>query len=346
MKNIADIDKNLKVETTLKETDIKFYNVKDYPERLFGLLFDEQFRRIPEDLAKATNNGVYNLHTNTSGGRFRFVTDSPYVAISTKMPNITRFPHMPPTGTTGFDLYVGDVFRGMFKPAVNIESGYDSIVYLKESGKKEITINFPLYNNVTDVFVGVKEGSVFDEACGYKSDKRVIYYGSSITQGGCVSRPGNSYPAIVSRMLDRDFVNLGFSGSARGELCMAEYIAKQEHSVFVLDYDHNAPTLEHLEETHEVFFKEYRKVQKDTPVVMISAPDIRFDKEVWQKRREVIKRTYENAVAAGDKNVYFIDGETLWDGFAWDSCTMDCVHPNDLGHMRMAQVIAPVIKNI
>ena len=51
----------------------------------------------------------------------------------------------------------------------------------------------------------------------------MVFYGSSITQGGCAQRPGNSYPAIVSMDRMTDFVCLGFSGNAHGEAKMAEY---------------------------------------------------------------------------------------------------------------------------
>ena len=108
MKNIQDVYKNFKVETKLEEKDIIFYDVKDKPFDLYGFYSAEkndQFIRLPHDLAKDVNEGVAGLYRHTAGGRVRFKTNSPYIAISAKLPLIQRFPHMPLTGTSGFDMY-------------------------------------------------------------------------------------------------------------------------------------------------------------------------------------------------------------------------------------------------
>ena len=346
MKNIADIDKNFKVETKLGKGDIKFYNVKKNPFCLYGLMFDEMFRRMPEEVAKKVNSGIEELHLNTSGGRIRFKTNSPYVAINAVMPNKIHVPHMPQTGISGFDIYVNGRYKKTFIPPVDMDGGYESLCDFTESEMREITINFPIYNNVKDLYIGLAEDAVFEEAAPYKCDKKVLFYGSSITQGGCVSRPGLTYVNLLSNMLEFDFTNLGFSASALGELEMAEYIAGQNPDIFVMDYDHNAPTPEHLEKTHEPFFKRFRELRPDTPVVMISAPNVRFENENWERRRGLVKTTYENAVNCGDKNVYFIDGKMLWGEDDWDLCAVDALHPNDLGHYRMAKYIQPVLEKL
>lgn len=345
MKSIAEIDKNLKVNTSVDKEDICFYDVKKNEWCLFGLVFDERFSRMPENIANSVSENVGMLNLNTSGGRLRFKTDSEYVAISAKMPVKCHMPHMPQTGISGFDLYVGDKFFGMFIPPMDMDGGFEGIIQLGEKKMREITIHFPLYNNVDDVYVGLQEVACFEEAERYSYDKKIVFYGSSITQGGCVSRPGLAYPAIVADKIGCDFVNLGFSGSAKGEDEMAEYIAAMGADIFVMDYDHNAPNVEHLEKTHEKFFKYFRKKNPNVPVVMLSAPDIKFHDEEWIKRRAVIKQTYLNAVALGDENVYFIDGETFF-GDMWDMCSMDCCHPNDLGHCKMAGKVEHLIKEI
>jgi lysophospholipase L1-like esterase len=342
---ISEIDKNFNVDDGLDLSDVKYYSVKENPWCLYGLMFDDVFRRMPKMVAENVNEGVLALHTNTSGGRLRFVTDSPYVAIVAKMPDKVHFPHMPQTGVTGFDMYIDNRFHSAFIPPIDMENSFSSVNYFENSTERNITINFPLYNNVTDLYIGLKEGASFKKAQDYERKEKIVYYGSSITQGGCASRPGLAYPAIISNELGCDYINLGFSGSARGEVIMAEYIASLEPDIFVMDYDHNAPTEEHLKKTHENFFKTFRKLCPETPVVMISAPNIKFWLD-WTVRREIIKTTYNNALANGDKNVYFIDGEKLWGDDNWDCCTMDCIHPNDMGHFKMAQAILPSIKKL
>ena len=127
---------------------------------------------------------------------------------------------------------------------------------------------------------------------------------------------------------------------------MARYIASQEMSVFVMDYDHNAPDAAHLERTHEPFFRIIRDAQPDLPVVMMSMPDFDRDPANNSRRRDIIRRTYENAAAAGDKNVYFIDGETFFGDAERELCTVDDCHPNDIGFLRMADVLTPVLRGI
>ena len=346
MSKIYEVDKNFNVESNLNLKDVKYYNVKENPWCLYGLLFDDMFRRMPKQIAEKVNDGVLFLHGNTSGGRLRFVTDSPYVAIVAKMPDKVHFSHMPQTGISGFDMYVDNRFYSSFIPPVDIKNSFSSVSSFETPAEKNITINFPLYNNVSELYIGLKNGSSFKKARAYKQKEKIVYYGSSITQGGCVSRPGLAYPAIISNEISCDYINLGFSGSAMGETVMAEYIAGLSPDIFVLDYDHNAPTAEHLRNTHEKFFKTFRKLCPYTPVVMISAPNIKFSYSAWKSRREIIKTTYNNALANGDKNVYFIDGESLWGKECWDLCTMDTIHPNDLGHFKMAQAIIPTIKKI
>ena len=119
----------------------------------------------------------------------------------------------------------------------------------------------------------------------YRDMKPVLYYGSSITQGGCCSRPGNTYQAVVSRRLNIDFVNLGFSGNARGERAMAEYVAAQPMSAFAFDYDHNAPSVEHLKNTHYDFYC----IKRTTPLTQIVLLPGETDGVQWASMEQVRK---------------------------------------------------------
>jgi len=178
----------------------------------------------------------------------------------------------------------------------------------------------------------------------YRFDRPVAYYGHSITQGGCASRAGNSYPNIVGRRLNVDFINLGFSGNCKGEEEMAKYIAGLEMQALVMDYDHNAPNLEHLQATHELFFKIIRERNPDLPVIfMTSTAQARFFDD-QEGRKEVIRTTYENALTAGDKNVYFIDGSKIYDGC--DAATVEGCHANDLGFWLQAGVVGKILENM
>jgi hypothetical protein len=153
-----------------------------------------------------------------------------------------------------------------------------------------------------------------------------------------------AYEAIIERALDSNYINLGFSGAAKGEDAMADYIAGLDMSLFVYDYDYNAPSCEHLAATHEKMFLKIREKNPKLPIVMITRPRSRPDPD-RDARKEIIKRTYDNAVSRGDKNVYILYGSDLFDGLKHEYTIDDC-HPTDLGLWFMAQGIIPTLRKI
>ncbi len=345
MNNISQIDKNFKVETKIDKTGIKFYNVLTSPFSVHGVFYEDgKFRRLPEAVAKSVSDGVYSLHANTAGGRVRFRTDSPYVAINAKMSEVGKMSHFALCGSAGFDLYVGNRFVKSYMPPFDIKDGYEGILELGSTEMKDITINFPLYSNVNELFIGLDENASVIEPLPYKTQKPIVYYGSSITQGGCASRPGTAYQCFVSRCFDADFINLGFSGNAKGEKEISNYIKGLDMSVFVYDYDHNAPSTEYFAATHERMFSEIREANPDLPIILMSRPNYPVG-EVGKERLKIIKRTYENAVSRGDKNVYLIDGQELM-RLAGNEGTVDFTHPTDLGFFSMAQALISVLEKI
>lgn len=344
---ITEIDKNFIVETKIGKTDIEFHSVDSVPFAVYGVFKENgMYRRLPEEIAKTVSESVYGLHANTAGGRVKFVTDSPYVAISAKMSGICRMSHFALTGAAGFDAYDEDGYLGTFIPPYDLENGYESVIDFSDTKLREITINLPLYSNVSDLYIGVREGSKLLSAKSYKNEKPVVFYGSSITQGGCASRPGNSYQAIISRKQNLDYINLGFSGSACAEDEIAEYIAGLDMSAFVYDYDYNAPSIEHLEKTHEKMFDTIRKAQPKLPIIMVTRPGISPNMAEVEKRREIVRNTYETALKNGDENVYFINGDTIFSYEDKDMLTCDGVHPNDFGFWCMSEVIGKKIEEI
>ncbi len=350
MKRIEDIDKNFKINNTICEKDIVYYDIRENPFDVYGLYnykTEPVFKRLPDDVAASVSEGVKELAIHTSGGRVRFKTNSEYVAIIAKSKHYGVMSHMTVVGQAGFDMYLYNEGKTQhiytLMRAATTEECSD-IMHFGNNETREFIINMPLYNGVEELYIGLQENAIVEGGSKYKYDKPVLYYGSSITQGGCASRPGNSYPGFISRKLDCDFINLGFSGSALGEDAIADYMRELDISIFVCDYDYNAPDAGHLEKTHERLYKRFREVKKDTPIIFISKPG--FYKDDDKVRREIILRTYNNAVAGGDNNVYFIDGETLFDGEFWDECTVDKSHPNDIGFLRMAEKIGAVIGKI
>lgn len=345
MLGISKIDKNFVVETKVKKEDIKFHNIEEAPFKIYGVFRENgKYRRMPENIAKTVSEGVYGLSVHTAGGRVKFITDSSYVAIHTIMGSVEKLPHFAFTGSIGFDLYVNTKYIKTFVPPFDIVDGYEGIVEFETKEMREITINFPLYSNVKELFIGLEETSNLKEASPYANTKPIVYYGSSITQGACASRPGMSYQAIISRKFNYDYVNLGFSGNAKAEDTIIEYIKKLDMSLFVYDYDHNAPSVEHLARTHQKMFKAIRKEHPNLPIILMSRPKYNLTLEE-KERRSIIENTYNNAISQGDKNVYFIDGRELTKLCNGDG-TVDNCHPTDFGFASIAKALCGVIEKI
>lgn len=356
MNSFIDIDKNMVVNKTIGDVEVVWRNVKEAPFSLYGLcdpLSDTYFHRLPFDVAEQTSPAVEKLHRESAGGRVRFSTNSPYVAIRVKYLVVGRSSHLSLVATSGFDLYIdgefGSRFVKEFRMPTEMVDSYEQIVHLEGSFMRSYTINFPPHAVVESLEIGLAPAAKLGAPKPYRDLKPVIFYGSSIVHGTAASRPGYTYPAIISRDLNIDVVNMGFSGNAKGEAVLAEWLATQPMSVFVCDYDHNAPTLEHLENTHHTFYEIIRRENPDVPYIMVTRPNywtmIRNRADILN-RRDAIMRSYLKAREAGDKNVYFVDGMSFNTMPHQYEMTVDNIHPNDAGFVRMADGIGTVIKHI
>ena len=356
---IANLDKNFTVESDLGKDDIAWYNVKSEPFEIYGLANDAEkpFSRMPRSIASLASENVGILCERPSGGRIRFSTDSPYIAIKAVMPYVEYMGHMALAGAAGFDLYVdenGDSeYACTFVPPANMTNGYECLREMWPATRRDVgenvcyTVNMPLYNEVSEIYIGIKQGSKLGCGAKYREVAPVVYYGSSITQGACATRPGNSYQAMISREYNVDFRNFGFSGNCKGETVLATYFSGLETSVFVCDYDHNTPNVEHLENTYFAFYEEYRKKQPNTPYIMVTRVDCLWNSERHiDACRNVIHNAYLKARSLGDENVYFIDGGKIFEGAQRGSCLADGGHPTDIGFLRMADVIGSAVGKI
>lgn len=328
---------------------MKTYNVKNYPSYVFGVPNFEktkEFRRLPDGLFTDMNGlGLYGQRT--PGARIGFRTDADTFTVRGRLAKMDLDKGMSIFACQSVAVMIGERQNSKFIGLTGPDN-YDTLTFEREFKKpsdvEEVTLWLPRNEPVVDIEILLPDEASFKPATPYKH-ARALYYGSSITEGGCCCGVTCNYVALLSRWLDLDFYNFGFSGSAKGELEMADYINTLDFSLFVYDYDHNAPTVEHLARTHEPFFKRIREAHPDMPVIMMTRPNFRESADA-RERREVVIRTYENAVASGDKNVYFIDGESFFEGEDATLCTVDTTHPNDHGFYRMAKKIYPIMKKV
>ena len=344
MSDIAKIDKNFVIHATIEKEGLSFYNALSAPFVINGLMYDgERFHRIPWDVSKQVSERVDMLNDKTAGGRIRFRTDSREIAIIVKYKEVCKCSHWAFAGTIGFDLYADNVYVNTYLPGTKIVDELESKLKVGDDARmREIVINFPLYSSVCEVLIGLETGARIDAPTPYVNEKPVVYYGSSITQGGCCSRPGTCYQGHITREFNIDYINLGWAGAAKAEDAMIDYVKGLDMSMFVYDYDHNASEIEDLIRTHEKMFMAVRGEHPDIPIIIMSRPKTNRTEDD-QTRLEIIKGTYERAKARGDELVYFLDGDDLT-ALCGNEGTVDNCHPTDFGFASMAHALIKLIK--
>ena len=325
------------------------FSYKDYPIKIFGLPFfseNRKLERLPDEVIEKVPSLEF-FGKRCPGARLCFRTNSEKFTVKAKFETLGPDAGMSVFSCQSFDVLAGDRqkprFLGLVTP-YNLQTFSFEATFDKGPEMEDITIYLARNEKIEDIQIEIEDGALIEEPTPYRY-KPIVFYGSSITEGGCCSNVKNSYTSILSSRLDADFYCLGFSGSAKGELPIADFINTLDMSIFVYDYDHNAPDAEHLRKTHEPFYRRIREVHPFLPIVIMTMPKEIYD-DVNDERASVIKQTYLNALENGDRNVYFIDGEEFYGPEERYLCTIDGVHPNSLGFLRMANIIEPTLKKI
>jgi lysophospholipase L1-like esterase len=308
--------------------------------------------RLPAKFKDSYREPVWELAQSPSGARIRFRTNSSSMAIRLDYPKAPDMANMHAFGQTGIDLYVDGVYRDTAiagrnsKPRLVQEHSF----YKSQSRvDREITLYLPLYMPVRILGIGIDADAEIESPKPFTLNKPIVFYGTSITQGGCASRSGMSYEAILSRMLNTDFVNLGFSGNGMGEPELARTVASIDAAYYVLDFSQNNPTLESLKQVYAPFIETIRSKHPGTPILVITpiytaheswSPDARID-----GMRTLIRQVGAGRIAAGDRNLQIVEGTDLIGPSRGDGL-VDGTHPNDLGFEWMAEGLAARISEV
>lgn len=312
------------------------------------------FDRLPAKAEKTVRSAVWGLSRHSAGLLVRFTTDAPIIkARWTLTSSRLEMPHMPATGVSGLDLYVKHNNRwrwlGVGRPTAQTNTA--TLVSGIPQAKRDYLLYLPLYNGVSSVEIGIPEDSTLE-----KSDPRpkaqqkpLVFYGTSITQGGCASRPGMVHTAILGRKLNRPVINLGFSGNGRLEKEVAELLAELDPAVFIIDCLPNVGAKEITERT-EPLVQILRKSHPETPILLVedrtytNAFLIPTQKERNDTNRAAFKAAYERLQEAGVKNLHYLPGENLLGEDGED--TVDSSHPTDLGFLRQAETFEKALRPI
>lgn len=301
-------------------------------------------RRLPARLKESFRTPVWNLAQSPSGGRIRFRTDSLSVGLVAESPDASAMHHMTSVGQNGFDIYVDGEYLNSAWPDKDRKIAKTWAVG-RERKLRDITLYLPLYKPVTVKEIAVDVGAKLEAPVPFALPKPVVHYGSSITQGGCASNAGASCQALVSRWLNVDFVNLGFSGNGLGEPAVAEAIAEIDASCYVLDFWGN-PTPEVYEAALPPFVDILRKKHPSTPILVTSP--FYFPGESLgggladaQNRKRKIARSFVEG--RKDPQIFFVDGLEM---LSREQAVglVDGVHANTLGFWFNAKGLEPHLR--
>ena len=310
------------------------------------------FDRLPAKAEGVVRAPVWGLSRHSAGMCVRFQTDA--TAISARYELLSGnlgMSHMPPTGVSGLDLYAQDDqgrWRWLAVARPSAQTVKAKLVSEIRPGRRAYMAYLPLYNGVESLEIGVPADAAF-EPIPPRSEKPIVYYGTSIAHGACASRPGMSFSAILGRRLDRPVVNLGFSGNGRMDPEVVDLMAELDAAVYCIDCLPNMQGPEVAERT-EPLVRTLRKARPGAPIVLIEdrtyantwlLPDRR---ERHTAARAALKAAYEKLKAEGVEGLYYVEGEHLLGDD--DEATTDSSHPSDLGMMRMADALEPVLRRI
>ena len=311
-----------------------------------------RYVRLPDSLQKISRAPLWELGKNSAGLNIRFSSNSTTIAAKWSVLLQRNMNHMTPTGIRGLDLYSleGDkwVFVGSGRPG-STKTNCMTIVNNMEPKTREYMLYLSLYDGVTDLEIGIDSTATLNQPAVNlpRREKPIVFYGTSILQGGCASRPGMAHTNILSRWLNRETINLGFSGNALLDLEIAPVIAGVDAGMFVLDFVPNA-SVKQMNERMIAFYKIIRAKHPKTPILFVEDPrypkarlDLHMKKEVADKN-ETLCKLYKQLKKEGEKNIYFLSSKKI---IGLDNeATVDGIHFTDLGFMRYAKVLYPILK--
>ena len=297
------------------------------------------YDRLPARAEAMVAPLTWNMSRNCAGMYVQFTTDAPTLKLRWTVQGPLAMPHMPATGASGLDVYTRDpAGQWRYVQIMGLPDAPTKTAPCSPPAGQLCRLYLPLYNNLDSLEIGIPSGTTLSQPDPAKDPKPIVFYGTSITQGGCASRPGMAYPSILGRWLDMPVINLGFSGTGTMETGMAKLLAELDPSLYVIDCLANI-SAETVAERTEPLVKTLRAAHADTPILLAD------DSNNWNsetKARAVLHGIQRKLTAEGDKNVHFLCGDGLL-GHDTEG-TVDGRHPTDLGMMRMAEIFTKAIR--
>ncbi len=308
------------------------------------------YDRLPSSYKGKVRDAVWSLSKSSAGISVRFLSNSTTIRVKWELLNDAKMNHMAETGIKGIDLYFRNNGKWQYlntaRPAGTVNDYL--LISNMDPVMREYRLYLPLYDGVTELEIGIDSlSSILKPE--RTNNKPIVFYGTSITQGGCASRPGMVHTSIISRKLDVECINFGFSGNGRMEKPLAELISGIDALFYVLDGTNNM-TPEQIHENAIPLVEIIREKHPSIPIVFVEG--MLNDKSYLdQKTRDAenakniaLKKEFDEMKNRGFRNIYYIEQSG---GKGTDSeSTVDGVHLTDLGFSRYADFLLKEFRRI
>ena len=311
------------------------------------------FTRIPEALRDSVRPGLWDRGLCSSGYAFRFATNSKRIGIEYNLLWNAHLPHMAYTGIKGTDLYI---LRpdGVWEFVNCNRPTRDSIqtktfVENLDGQMHEYMLYLPLYDGINWMRVGIDSTAVITAPTVNSPAlrKKIVFYGTSVLQGGCATRPGMVGTSIIQRDLNVECVNLGFSGEGKMDFCMARAMATIPDVVaYVLDPIPNCTEMMCDTLTYD-FVKILRTLRPDVPIFMVEGMKYSYEKydsffrNYLPRKNAAFFRNYERLKKENPRNLFYIDRYNQWGPD--NEGTVDGIHLTDIGFYFYAKKLEPYL---
>ena len=332
---------------SLISKDINYFG-KDF-FRLEGTLISDSLKenrydRLPISYKEIVREPVWNLSKSSAGMSIRFLSNSKSISVKWTILNNLKMNHMAETGIKGVDLYFKNKDNWQYlntgRPdGIKNES---TLINNMSEEMREFKIFLPLYDGVVNIEVGIDSNSIIKKPLKNRN-KSIIFYGTSITQGGCASRPGMVHTNIISRKLDLDCINFGFSGNGRMEQPIAKLISESKPLFYVIECMPNMINPENVTNKTIALVNTIRENNPEAPIVFVEnfiptypILDKKRENEI-RKMNLALKTEYEKMISEGYNNIFYIKSKNaIGDD---NEGTVDGVHFTDLGFLRYADFL-------
>lgn len=331
--------------------EVKYYDVQHFTLGGQASPASGTYQRFASQDMEGLPQRVQELSQNSAGIYLDFHTDSPNINLRWEVDQYRSLKNLTSIAINGFDLYAKNGETWQFVGVAVPQDKHSSVSILKngDGQMRQYRLHFPLYTGLVNLEIGINPDSNLLQERETEASKKILIYGSSITQGASASRPGMAFPSLLSRMLNVEVLNFGFSGSGKMEAEVAEVLSTIPSDLIVLDCVPN-PSPQEISQRTVPFVKRLRQSQPATPIVMVESVfrehahwNMQLAQQVAAQNR-AFKEAYQELKAEGMEQLYYVTSEGHI-GSDHEG-TIDGTHFSDLGHFRMAEKLAPILSDI